>query len=102
MRKNAPTKSKQNNIVFSERWWHEEIFSQCWAQKSRITGIPIAVTITVRIFAMLSTQRRAGCCFYLLWVCMHHAWLVQMTQAPTKGWDSMLAAVALELLFYHH
>lgn len=69
-------------------------------QKS-IKGIPITVTITVRISPMLSTQR-AGCCFYLLWVCMPSAWLDQMTQAPTKGRDSTLAAVALELLFYHH
>lgn len=102
LEKIQPTKSKQNNTVFSKRWWHEEIFSHCQVQESRITGIPITVTITIRTSAMLCIQRRAGCCFYLLWVCMPSAWLVQIIQAPTKGRDSTLAAVALELLFYHH
>lgn len=96
-KKKTPT-TKQNNIVSSERWWHEEIFSQCQIQKSRIIGTPVAATLIVRISAMPSTLEKLGVAFTFF----VSVWLAQMTQAPTKGWDSTLTAVALELLFHHH
>lgn len=46
----------------------------------------------------LHSRRKAGCCFYLLWVCIPHTcWTIRPS---TKLWDRTLADVVLELPFH--